>query len=221
VSASNSVDGAMLSPERTQMETFSGQFVDLLNPKSETINLADIAHHLAMQCRYNGAVKHFYSNAEHCCLVHDLMWSQGYRHELRLAAMLHDAAEAYLSDIVAPQKFAMRYEEQAMDAHYQGGWPPDGQRKCCYDSLTDRMDAAICEVFGIHPRLLNDPLVKQHDMWALKLEAAVLTESGGSNWRWPGRLPNGGEQPLGVHFVAGLDPYTAERWFVERVEVLL
>lgn len=67
-----------------------------------TINIEDIAHALAHQCRFNGHTNHFYSVAQHCVHVMDLVPGPA-----KLAALLHDAAEAYLGDMVRPVKHMM------------------------------------------------------------------------------------------------------------------
>lgn len=66
------------------------------------IYINDIAHHLSMICRFNGATSRFYSVAEHSfwCSV----WCDRYNPDTALAALLHDAAEAYVGDISAPLK---------------------------------------------------------------------------------------------------------------------
>jgi hypothetical protein len=84
--------------------TASGRRVHIFRPKMSEIDFGDIAHSLAMQCRFNGHTPRFYSVAEHCCHVHDMMFD-GPEDECRaLAGLLHDAAEAYIGDIVTPLK---------------------------------------------------------------------------------------------------------------------
>lgn len=79
--------------------TRSGRQVSLTDPKSDQIDIGDIAHGLAYQCRFNGQVSRFYSVAQHSILVASILPDQ-----LKLAGLLHDAAEAYLGDIVQPLK---------------------------------------------------------------------------------------------------------------------
>jgi 5'-deoxynucleotidase YfbR-like HD superfamily hydrolase len=87
--------------------TFTGKKFHPFNPKPEQICLTDIAHHLSLQCRYNGACRTFYSVAQHSILVAQLTsWPN------RQWALLHDAAEAYLGDMVRPLKVGMtQYKE--------------------------------------------------------------------------------------------------------------
>lgn len=90
------------------IRTFSGEYIDILNPRPEQIHLEDIAHALSHQCRFAGHLPVFYSVAQHsihCCdLVED--------RDQRLSALLHDASEAYLLDIPTPVKSQLaNYEE--------------------------------------------------------------------------------------------------------------
>lgn len=80
------------------MTTYTGKFVDPLNLQPKDICLPDIAHALAMKCRFSGHTREFYSVAQHCCLA--ALHTKGDR----AIALLHDAAEAYLFDIPGPLK---------------------------------------------------------------------------------------------------------------------
>jgi hypothetical protein len=84
------------------IQTYSGVGFDALDPRPEHINLVDISRGLSNQCRFNGQVKAFYSVAEHCCLGVQLAAVFG--REAQRAWLLHDAAEAYLGDLVSPIK---------------------------------------------------------------------------------------------------------------------
>ncbi|AEI71077.1 hydrolase [EBPR siphovirus 2] len=79
--------------------TASGGWFWPLDPRPEEIHIVDIAHHLSMQCRYAGAVRWFYSTAEHSVLL-----SHAVDPEHALAALLHDGGETYLPDMVRPTK---------------------------------------------------------------------------------------------------------------------
>ena len=65
----------------------------------DAISIEDIAHGLAYQCRFNGQTNQFYSVAQHSLMVAALVPPAYQR-----AALLHDAAEAYLGDMVKPLK---------------------------------------------------------------------------------------------------------------------
>lgn len=79
--------------------TYTGGKFVFENIKENKIDIKDIAHSLSMLCRYNGHCKNFYSVAEHSLLVSSLL-----SEELKIHGLLHDAAEAYISDIPRPYK---------------------------------------------------------------------------------------------------------------------
>ncbi|MBS1157879.1 MAG: phosphohydrolase [Proteobacteria bacterium] len=81
------------------VSTFLGNRFFLTRPRIDDVAIEDIAHGLAYQCRFNGQTQEFYSVAQHSLMVMHLV-----PEELRLAALLHDAAEAYLGDMVKPLK---------------------------------------------------------------------------------------------------------------------
>ncbi len=72
-----------------------------------TIDTRDISHALAHLCRFNGHTHEFYSVAQHSCMVADLVPA-----EHKLAALLHDATEAYIGDMVRPIKEVMAAYQQ-------------------------------------------------------------------------------------------------------------
>ncbi|RYZ63042.1 MAG: hypothetical protein EOO14_00395 [Chitinophagaceae bacterium] len=85
------------------IRTFTGQYVNVFQPDPETINIQDIAHHLSMQCRFGGALPEHYSVAQHSFHVSEMVDPKH-----RLAALLHDASEAYLVDVPSPVKKELR-----------------------------------------------------------------------------------------------------------------
>lgn len=81
------------------MYTYTGQRFDPLRPDAASIHILDIARGLAMACRYRGMLKSYYSVAEHSVLV-----SRHCDPEYAREALLHDAAEAYIGDMIRPLK---------------------------------------------------------------------------------------------------------------------
>lgn len=79
--------------------TATGKHFDLFEPDADLIDPRDIAHALAHLCRFNGHTCEFYSVAQHSCIVAELV-----SEEHKLAALLHDAPEAYLGDMTRPLK---------------------------------------------------------------------------------------------------------------------
>lgn len=84
--------------------TYTGRYIDALNPDISRIHILDIAHALSNLCRFGGHCPSFYSVAEHSLLVADLMEDAGYRGDALLVGLLHDSEEAYLIDIPSPIK---------------------------------------------------------------------------------------------------------------------
>jgi hypothetical protein len=79
--------------------TYTGGRFYPLDPLPEEIFIEDIAHHLARLCRFNGAGQSFYSVAQHSCIVSSQVPAPD-----KLWGLLHDAAEAYIGDMVGPIK---------------------------------------------------------------------------------------------------------------------
>ena len=88
--------------EDIYMETYTGKYVTPLNLKYEDISIIDIAHHLSLICRFNGACREFYSVAQHSLFVSYLMPKED-----KLTALLHDASEAYMADVIRPIKYSI------------------------------------------------------------------------------------------------------------------
>lgn len=88
------------------INTYSGKKLNLLDPFPEDINIQDISRGLAYNSHFGGQTPRFFSIAEHCLLVFNLMEraGRGFSPEILMAALLHDASEAYLGDMVKPLK---------------------------------------------------------------------------------------------------------------------
>lgn len=99
-------------PSPNHIKTFTGLWVDPFNLKVSDIDIQDIAHSLARQCRFNGHCDRFVSVAEHSLWVSRLTETPCKCSEARcsgcakikLWALLHDAGEAYIGDIPRPIK---------------------------------------------------------------------------------------------------------------------
>jgi len=84
--------------------TYTGKDIEPLTPDPELIIIEDIAHALSLMCRANGHIKHFYSVAQHSINCAIEAKARGLSEKVQLACLLHDASEAYLSDITRPVK---------------------------------------------------------------------------------------------------------------------
>ena len=84
--------------------TFSKINFTPLEPQMEDIKIEDIAHALSLMCRANGHYTEFYSVGAHCLNCYDEAVARRETPRIRMACLLHDASEAYLSDITRPVK---------------------------------------------------------------------------------------------------------------------
>lgn len=107
------------------IRTCSGIFFNAFAPTPEMVCIEDIAHALAFQCRFGGHLPEFYSVAQHSCLVAELVPD-----EHKLAALMHDASEAYLLDVPRPIKLRLANYKEIEDgimnviaAKYGFAWP--------------------------------------------------------------------------------------------------
>jgi 5'-nucleotidase len=120
---------------RAWQRMLSGRRLDLLDPSPLDIEIEDIAHGLARVARWNGQTQGecALSVAQHCVLVehfvHELK-PKGAR-ALRLAALLHDAAEYVVGDLISPFKTAVGLDYKAFEnrlaraIHIRFGLPPE------------------------------------------------------------------------------------------------
>jgi len=90
------------------IQTYTGKRFFPLAPEPADLDLRDVAHALSLQCRFNGHCKGFYSVAEHSVRV-----SRALPEQYALWGLLHDAAEAYLSDLPSPVKRQMPLYQRA------------------------------------------------------------------------------------------------------------
>ena len=96
---------------RAWQRMLSGRRLDLLEPSPLDVEIADIAHGLARVARWNGQTKgdHAFSVAQHCVLVERLVFDLNPRltRQARLMALLHDASEYVVGDLISPFKAAV------------------------------------------------------------------------------------------------------------------
>jgi 5'-deoxynucleotidase YfbR-like HD superfamily hydrolase len=144
---------------RVWQRMLSGRRLDLLDPSPLDIEIGDIAHGLARVARWNGQTSgaHIFSVAQHTLLVETIMRAHdpGVDGRLRLAALLHDAPEYVIGDMISPFKAALG----------------DG-----YKAIEKRLLAAIHIRFSL-PAALAPALEKQikaADRGAAYLEATLL-----------------------------------------------
>ena len=140
------------------VQTASGGVVDLLDPRPSQINLFDIARSLSRIPRFNGHTRGeaVWTVAAHSLLVADIVASaMPPDTRLILAALLHDAHEAYMGDLISPMKAALGYA--ALQT---------------WRRIEQTLQAAIHDVFGLPAERPHDwnARIKHADLQALELE---------------------------------------------------
>ncbi len=150
---------------RAWQRMLSGRRLDLLDPTPVDIEIEDIAHGLAFVARWNGQTRgdYAYSVAEHSLLVEEIFshTNPGAPVKWRLAALLHDAPEYVIGDMISPVKAAVG---------------PG------YGALDDRLAAAIHLRFGLPaqiPTLIKKEIKKadKTSAWLEATEIAGFTKS--------------------------------------------
>lgn len=139
------------------IQTYTGKKFDFISPHPSMIDIKDIAHALSNQCRFNGHCRQFYSVAEHSVYVaQEVMKTHPH---LGLAALMHDAAEAYVGDMVSPLKAIL----------------PE------FKVIEDKVDKVIADRFGFDHT--HHSIIKQADMQLLVDEKNAL-HTNPDNLKW-------------------------------------
>lgn len=150
------------------MQTWTGNAFYPGEATPEEIHVDDIAHALSLQCRYNGHIAEHYSVAQHCVLLHDHFLRAG-QPERAVGALLHDAAEAYIGDLIAPIKRCLPQ----------------------FRELDDTLCAVVLDAFTVNgTRPVMDAEVMTADLRILHNERAALMPNGKHLvWDMPGLDP--------------------------------
>jgi hypothetical protein len=162
----------------------SGTEFDFLDPESSRFSIEDIAHGLAHTCRYSGQCRRFYSVAEHCLHVSELVSTHP------LAALLHDASEAFIGDVTRPLKQLL----------------PE------YKRIEAKVEKAIFDRFGIPYPLPKE--VKAADLRVLAAEQTQIMPKGTARW-----AIHAGVEPAVIK-VTYLSPEAAKASFLDRYKSL-
>ena len=167
--------------------TYAGKRFDLKEPEAGDVDVRDIARALSMMCRFNGHTSKFYSVAQHSVMV-----SRFVPEALAPWGLMHDAAEAYVQDIVRPLKRLLP----------------------AYADIEERVLGVIGERFGF--RLPMPPEVKEVDNRMVLTEGAQLGFDT-SGWNVPAepytfRLTPRAPLEAEVMFFRRFEELTAESW---------
>jgi 5'-deoxynucleotidase YfbR-like HD superfamily hydrolase len=188
-------------PPRAWQRMLSGRRLDLLDPSPLDIEIEDIAHGLARVARWNGQTTgaHAFSVAQHSVVVEEIAAhiKPGLDPKWRLAALLHDAAEYVIGDMISPFKAALGYD---------------------YKAFEERLETAIHLRFGLPPKIPADikKLLKEADRACAYFEAIQLagfTESEATGFF--------GKPPPGYALVIDLQsPGEAQTRYLQRFHTL-
>ena len=186
---------------RVWQRMLSGRRLDLLDPSPMDIEISDIAHGLARVARWNGQTtgEHGFSVAQHSLIVEEIAahLSPGLDAKWRLAALLHDASEYVIGDMISPFKGALGLN---------------------YRTFEERLETAIHVRFGL-PAQTPAPiktLIKQADRACAHFEAVQL-----AGFSAPEALILFGPIPSGYGLkLEPMSPAQAQRRNVQRFEVL-
>ena len=144
---------------RAWQRMLSGRRLDILSPSPLDIEIEDIAHGLARVTRWNGQTrgKYGFSVAQHCVLVERLVRLNAPKTDQKwcLAALLHDAPEYVIGDMITPFKYAI------------GG---------IYRDIEHRLEIAVSIRFGLPPELPDavQRTIKRADHMAAWIEATQI-----------------------------------------------
>jgi 5'-deoxynucleotidase YfbR-like HD superfamily hydrolase len=179
----------------------SGRRLDLLDPSPMDIEIEDIAHGLARVARWNGQTvgDHPFSVAQHSVVVEEIAahLAPGLEPQWRLAALLHDAAEYVIGDMISPFKAALGLD---------------------YRTFEDRLETAIHVRFGLPARTpaAMKALIKAADRACAFYEATQL-----AGFTHAEALGFFGEPPDGYTLIIEpLPPRDAQARYVQRFHVL-
>jgi 5'-deoxynucleotidase YfbR-like HD superfamily hydrolase len=186
---------------RAWQRMLSGRRLDLLDPSPMDIEIEDIAHGLARVARWNGQTvgEHAFSVAQHSVVVEEILAhiQPDIEPRWRLAALLHDAAEYVIGDMISPFKAALGFD---------------------YRAFEDRLEGAIHIRFGL-PAKTPAPikaLIKQADVACAFFEATQL-----AGFSHAEALRLFGAPPMGYGLrIEPLAAATAQTRYLERYHVL-
>ena len=134
------------------IETYTGKQFYVLDPRPEDICIEDIAHSLSLTCRFNGHCKIFFSVAQHCLNIVEDLKNKGYSNQIQLYGLLHDAGEAYISDVPRPVKKSIEGFEYIEDSILDKIWIKfnlDNPTQEDWKIIKD-IDSTMCFFEGLH-----------------------------------------------------------------------
>lgn len=170
---------------RPDILTASGNYFNFIKPADNVILVTDIAHALAHVCRFAGHTREFYSVAQHSVLASLIVPPED-----AMAALFHDATEAYIGDVARPLKQLL----------------PD------YQAIEERLHGDIFAKLGLPAEL--PPSVKHADLVMLATEQRDLMPHHDDEWTLIA-----GIDPLPDR-IEPLSPWVACTMFLDRYRQL-
>ena len=136
--------------------TLTGKYFNLFEPSPEMVDIRDIAAGLSNKGHFSGLTPSFFSIAQHSVMVCDEFAFLGPHNDpgLKLLALLHDAAEAYIGDMIKPLKVRMPQ----------------------FSEVEDNIMKAICAKFGLDFSSLH--LIKPTDLYIQEVEYNAFYREG-------------------------------------------
>lgn len=171
----------------TKIMLASGALFDIADPDGSEFTLQDIAHGLGRVCRFAGQTSRFYSVAEHCFHVSSLVPLEHKR-----AALLHDAAEAFIGDVTRPLKALL----------------PD------YRAIEANVEAAIQRRFLGHldTTAIHHPAIKAVDLAMCAVEARELMPNVARYWSGMPADPEAWERAKGRRLNCDKPEFATALW---------
>lgn len=189
---------------RAWQRMLSGRRLDLLNPDPADIDIVDIAHGLSRVARWNGQTigEHAFTVAQHSLVVADICadLAPDWPAEWQRAALLHDAAEYVVGDLISPFKTAIGHDYKAFELRLLG---------------------AIHKRFDLPETLDNNisQIIKMADQVAAYFEATVLAGFTANEAKLYFHLPQkelSSTTVADLHNLTAYDTHTAQNRFLER-----
>lgn len=170
----------------TELLTCSGKYFNFMEPENSSVDIEDIAHALSNICRFGGHTRSFYSVAQHCVMVSEIV-----SESVQLQALLHDASEAFVGDVIKPLKDQM----------------PN------YELIEAKVQSAIYRHFGLSEMM--SPEIKKADRILLATERRDLMSENLIPWSL-----TQGIEPL-KKCIQPLSPIAAKQQYLDRFAFLI
>jgi len=172
--------------------THSGKLFNFKAPNLHKYDIREIAHALSNLGRFTGHTSRFYSVAQHSVAVSYIVPER-----LALAALMHDASEAYLGDVASPLKALL----------------PE------YKYIEEQTECAIARAFAIRNLYPLHPDIKWADMVALRHEREAYLAEAKDDLDWPALIPIPANAEATI--LATYTPAFAKEVFLRRYDALL